>query len=489
MFGSNLKEELQNLRAELEALGRSQAVIEFDMDGMVIWANENFLKVIGYSLEEIKGKHHRMFVCRLQKDTEEYKKFWEDLREGKFQQAEFKRVAKGNKEIWIQATYNPIFKKGKPYKIVKYAVDTTEEKLKNSDYSEQVKAINKALAVIEFELTGNIIKANENFLNATGYKLEEIQGKHHSMFVEESFKNSAEYKNFWENLRKGQFISEKFKRLGKNGNEIWIQASYNPVRNSEGEIFKIVKYASDITQDVLNEMRNQKVKDIIDENIGKLANAIAQSKASNTLAQKTSTNIQTVAAAAEEMSASIKEIAVNTIKSKDKVEEMFNQIDSTNQTTQQLTVTSKSMSNIVDLIVNIANNINLLALNATIEAARAGEAGKGFAVVASEVKNLASQTTKATEQITNQINEMQNMSSNVGVALEGTKILIEEIKQFITVVATSIEEQTAVTSDISQNIQTASNAMHEISGNVEQVTNAVEFSYEAIKKVEEASTQ
>ncbi|MFN7038410.1 MAG: PAS domain S-box protein [Alphaproteobacteria bacterium] len=484
MFNNlELKQKIVALQSALDALNKSQAVIEFDLNGIILDANKNFLNVTGYNLDEIKGQHHSMFVEPEYKISKEYEQFWVNLKEGIYQQAEYRRFGKNGKEIWIQASYNPIFKDNKPFKIVKYATDITQEKLQNADYLGQINAIHKSKAVITFDLEGNILDANDNFLKTMGYSHEEIKGKHHSMFVESEYRNSNEYKQFWAELKQGIYHSGEFKRVNKSGKKIWLQACYNPILNLNGKPFKIVKYASDITK----QMKNQRIKDIVDQNLNKLSSAINQSKNANNLAIQTSSNIQAVAAAAEEMSASIKDISSNIGKSKDRVEEMFNQIDTTNKTTQQLAVTSKSMSNIVDLIVNIANNINLLALNATIEAARAGEAGKGFAVVASEVKNLASQTTKATEQITNQINEMQNMSSNVGELLEGTKSSIEAVRQFTTIVATSIEEQTAVTSEISQNIQNASNSVNHISGNVNEVTNAIQISYDAINQVENAS--
>jgi methyl-accepting chemotaxis protein len=249
MFASKSKtDELQALKATIEALNRSQATIEFKMDGTIITANENFLKTLGYSLAEIQGKHHSMFVGEKDKQGTAYREFWEALKRGEFQAAEYKRVGKGGKEVWIQASYNPI--KGpdsKPFKVVKFASDVTARKMRDADTQGQLNAIGKSQAVIEFNLDGTIITANENFLQTLGYRLDEIQGRHHSMFVDEKEKQSAAYRQFWDALNRGEYQSAQYKRIGKGGKEIWIQASYNPILDLNGKPFKVVKFATDIT--------------------------------------------------------------------------------------------------------------------------------------------------------------------------------------------------------------------------------------------------
>ncbi len=234
---------------QLAAIGKSQAVIEFRLDGTVLNANENFLKTLGYTLDEIKGKHHSMFVESSFVASPAYRDFWARLAQGQFDSGEYKRIGKGGREIWIQATYNPIFDlNGKPIKVVKFANDVTAVKLRNADYECQVAAISRAQAVIEFDLKGTILSANENFLNAVGYSLGEIVGRHHSMFVEPSHAASQEYRDFWAELGSGQFKTAQFRRIGKNGKEVWIQASYNAIFDLNGKPFKVVKYASDITE-------------------------------------------------------------------------------------------------------------------------------------------------------------------------------------------------------------------------------------------------
>ncbi|ATH07341.1 chemotaxis protein [Halobacteriovorax marinus] len=246
------KEIVSELEGKMTAISKAQAVIEFNLDGTIIKANDNFLNTVGYSMDEIEGKHHRMFCVPDYINSFEYEEFWAKLRRGEFDTGEYKRIGNNGKEVWIQASYNPIFgHDGKPYKVVKFATDITESKLKNSEFEGKMNAISKAQAVIEFNLDGTIITANENFLKTLNYDLGEIEGNHHSMFCESEYSSSPEYKVFWESLRKGEFQSGEYKRLGKGGKEVWIQASYNPIFDSEGNPFKVVKFASDITSEKL----------------------------------------------------------------------------------------------------------------------------------------------------------------------------------------------------------------------------------------------
>lgn len=239
---------------QIAAINKSQAVIEFNLDGTIRTANEGFLKVMGFSLEEIVEKHHRMFVLPEEVAQDSYRRFWDDLRMGNYQAGEFKRIGKGGKEVWIQASYNPILDmNGIPFKVVKYASDITEAKLAAADSQGQLAAINKSQAVVEFELNGTIRTANDNFLHAMGYTLMEVQGKHHSMFVDPVESGSIEYRKFWEELKAGVHQTAQFKRLGKGGKPVWIQASYAAILDPSGRPFKVVKFASDITKSVMEQ--------------------------------------------------------------------------------------------------------------------------------------------------------------------------------------------------------------------------------------------
>jgi methyl-accepting chemotaxis protein len=240
--------EAAEARAKLTALDRVQAVIEFGLDGKVITANDNFLRALGYSLGEIQGQHHSMFVDPVYRDSADYRTFWDKLGRGEYDAGEYKRIGKGGREVWIQASYNPIMDmSGKPFKVVKYAIDVTAQKLRNADFEGQIAAVGKAQAVIEFSLDGKVVTANDNFLNALGYSLAEIKGQHHSMFVDPAFRDSAEYRMFWAKLGRGEYDAGEYKRIGKGGREVWIQASYNPIMDMNGKPFKVVKYATDVT--------------------------------------------------------------------------------------------------------------------------------------------------------------------------------------------------------------------------------------------------
>lgn len=241
-------QDQQALEAELSALNRSQALISFDPQGRILDANENFCKTLGYTLEDIRGKHHSMFAEPTYRDSPEYRAFWERLAAGRFDAGQYKRLGKGGREVWIQASYNPVVDAdGRVHKVIKIATDITADMLRRADLEGQIAAISKAQAVIEFDLKGNILHANENFLATTGYVLDEIQGQHHAMFVEPAYRESIEYREFWNRLGRGSFDAGQYRRVGKGGREIWIQATYNPIYDMNGKPFKVVKYAVDVT--------------------------------------------------------------------------------------------------------------------------------------------------------------------------------------------------------------------------------------------------
>ena len=236
---------------KVQAIDRSQAVIEFDLDGTVLTANENFLGIFGYDLEEIVGKHHRIFCEPVYAASSAYAEFWQKLARGEYHAAEYKRLGKGGGEIWLQASYNPIFDmEGRPFKVVKFATDVTASKLQNAEFEGKVQAINRVQAVIEFDLKGTVLAANENFLGIFGYRLEEIVGKHHRIFCESGYAESLAYAEFWQKLGRGEYDAGEFKRVSKDGAEVWLQASYNPIFDADGRPWKVVKFASDITEEV-----------------------------------------------------------------------------------------------------------------------------------------------------------------------------------------------------------------------------------------------
>jgi methyl-accepting chemotaxis protein len=458
--------------AKLAALDKSQATIEFNLDGTIITANQNFLSVMGYGLDEVKGKHHGIFVDSAYRESPEYAGFWDQLRAGKFQSAQFKRITKSGKEVWIEASYNPILDaEEKPFKVVKYATDITAVKLRNAEFEGKINAISRSQAVIEFELDGTIITANENFLNVMGYRLDEIQGKHHSMFAEGQYSASTDYRIFWDNLRAGKFQAGQFKRLAKGHKEVWIEASYNPIYDMNGKVFKIVKFATDISNTVEKIMS-------IKSDMHKIENAVAtvdrQTTSASAASTQTSLNVQTVASGAEELHASVVEISQTMTKTAGAADDAYQKILETDAETKKLLDAAQAMSGIVSLIQKIAEQVNLLSLNATIEAARAGEAGKGFAVVASEVKGLATQVAEATKKIGGEINNVQDVVSTVAKGLQLIMSAISNARGYVSGVAGAIEEQSAVARDMSENMQSASLATDDVSKSLGEVVIALE---------------
>ncbi|MGJ4996500.1 methyl-accepting chemotaxis protein [Bradyrhizobium sp. HKCCYLS3077] len=244
LYGKAVKHAL----AEVKAIDRSQAVIEFDLDGNILDANENLLKMSGYTLAEIKGKHHSIFVSPAERDSARYRDFWASLRRGEFRTTQYKRFGKGGREIWVHASYAPLLDDdGNVVSFIKFATDITADKIKDMEDAGKIAAINRAQAVIEFNMDGTIITANDNFLSVMGYTLDEIKGKHHGMFVTPEDRASPAYPAFWAKLNRGEFEAAEYKRIGKGGKEVWILATYNPILDETGKPFKVVKFATDVT--------------------------------------------------------------------------------------------------------------------------------------------------------------------------------------------------------------------------------------------------
>lgn len=414
--------DILNIQA---ALDRSQAIIHFDPNGTILWANENFLRTMGYSLEKVKGRHHRMFVESDYAEGPEYAAFWDALSRGEFQSAQYRRVAKGGREVHIEATYNPIFdKSGKPYMVVKFATDVTTKTVKMKE------ALDRQQAVISFNLDGTVIEANENFLAAVGYSLSEIKGQHHRMFVDPAFAQSEDYAAFWSALNHGEYQAGEYKRFGNGGREIWLRASYNPVYGNDGKLFRITKYATDITEEKVDRV--------------KLGDIVAS-----------------VTTATNELSTSIADIAQNIGATRDSVDVVSQQTGIAAASVGEMEQAAAGMSGITAIIDKISGQINLLALNAAIEAARAGDAGRGFSVVADEVKKLARQVSESTGKITAEIGNLQCKSREVSVSLSSIAQLVSDLSQNASSVAAATEEQSTVTQDISRNmmsVQTLLNA-------------------------------
>ena len=523
----------------VSAINQSQAVILFSPDGNIVKANENFLSAMGYSESEIEGKHHSLFVTREYASSQEYKDFWSVLRSGEAHSGEFCRVNNKGEDVWIQASYNPILdSNGQPFKVVKFATDITAEKAKNAYFEGQLTAISKSQAVIEFDLDGVILDANSNFLSALGYTLDEVNGKHHSIFVEPAFKNSPEYAAFWEQLRKGVYASGEYKRISKLGNAVYIQASYNPILDQNGNPFRVVKYATDITGrtvavdsiktvmskltegdllhnieepldgdfKVLGESINQFVDELRDtiikihdavETIDTASNEIATGNADlSSRTEQQASSLEETASAMEELTGTVKLNAENADQAKglasqasDVASEGGKVIEQVVHTMGEINDSAQRISDIIGVIDGIAFQTNILALNAAVEAARAGEQGRGFAVVASEVRTLAQRSAEAAKDIKGLISTSVEKITNGNVLVNKSGETMADIVTAIKRVNDIMSEIAAASSEQATGIQEVNNAVVQMDEMTQQNAALVEEAAAAADSMRQQSGQ
>ena len=529
--------QLTEMQAKLEAIGKTQAIIEFRLDGTILTANENFLRTLGYELAEIQGQHHSMFVEPEYRDSAEYKRFWERLARGEYDSGQYKRLAKGGRTVWIQGSYNPIFgPDGKAFKVVKYATDVTAQVLAEAERKGQLEAINRAQAVIEFTLSGIVLGANDNFLNVLGYRLDEVRGQHHGMFVEPAYRASDDYRRFWEKLARGEFDSGQYKRLGKGGRELWLQASYNPIFDGSGKPVKVVKYATDITAQVRSSHEMQQsveqtehiIRAAIDGDLSRRLSSASQSgdllkmsNAINSLLESVSDIVSRVKNAAREVLRGAEEISQGNANLSQRTEEQSSSLEETASSMEQMTSTvkqnadnagqanqlataardqaekggavvgnavramteindsSKKIADIIGVIDEIAFQTNLLALNAAVEAARAGEQGRGFAVVATEVRSLAGRSAKAAKEIKDLIQDSvrkvgdgSSLVTRSGETLEQIVISVKKVSDIVAEIAAASREQSSGIEQVNKAVMQMDQMTQQNAALVEQATAA-----------------
>ncbi len=413
MFGLKHKvtsEQLENQRhlrdlgRDLEAIKSHMGYIEFTPTGIVIDANELFLEVVGYERREIQGQHHRMLCDRRYAESGEYQRFWQDLAKGEPQHGTFRRFGKGGQEVWLEASYFPVMSDQNVIKVIKIASDVTRAQNELLDRNALSTALNRSLAVIEFDPTGVILTANENFLSTIGYPLKDIVGQHHRLFCFEGF--YQQNPDFWSRLASGHFQSGKFERRSASGDSIWLEATYNPIYDSSGKVYKVIKFASDITDRVNAAMRAVEA-------------ASSTSEETSQITSNARTTLEGAIANSERISEQIGEAA---------------------RVTDRLNDQSISISNMVTTIRSIAEQTNLLALNAAIEAARAGDQGRGFAVVADEVRQLAGRASTATKEISDVVKQNQELTAGIRAQMERISQASIEGQERITELSSSMDE-------------------------------------------------
>ncbi|WP_298916571.1 PAS domain S-box protein [uncultured Roseobacter sp.] len=497
--------ETARLLSQMDALSREQGKVVYDLDGTIVEVNDNFLNILGYSEGELIQQNHRKLLNPIFAKTDDYKKFWADVSGGQFLSGRYERFTKEGEQKWLQCSYAPILDNdGRQTGIVEFATDVSQRRRSN----EQVDAISRVQACIEFKLDGEILAANQLFLDAVGYTLDEVKGKHHRIFVSDEDAKGEEYAAHWERLKTGEIISGEIKRQRKDGRDIWLVASYNPILGPDGKPYKVVKYAQDITERrrVVEELQlamkrlakgdlstpiterfpeeyaalkadfndaqdhlKASIQAVLQSNQKISEGTTEISSASDELSRRTesqASSLEQSAAAITQMAASVKstaEIAENTRdvvdKTKTRASAGSGVMTDARNAMDAISSSSSEISKITEVIDDIAFQTNLLALNAGVEAARAGEAGRGFAVVASEVRALALRSSEAATQIAklistsvDQVKEGVDLVSKTGESLSEIENFVADLANMVGNIAAAASEQSSGLGEITSAI-------------------------------------
>ncbi len=519
----------------VDGLWGAQPVAEYSPDRKLLDANPMFLEVCGYSLDEVRGKSHDVFVDAATLESADYKAMWDTVLAGESRSGEYPRLAKGGEEIYLHAGYVPVRdRRGKVVRVVEVAFNITRQLKSRFDAVGRLNAINKAQAIAEFSLDGIVLTANENFCRAMGYSLDEIVGKHHRIFVDPVYANGDEYREGWARLRRGEPSAGEYRRIGKGGREIWLQASYNPIFDAHGKPYKVVKYATDATEATarknavkslgthLTRLAKGDLTAVIDEvfvgDLEKLRLAYNASVATmrdvvvrlrgasaslktatgeilsgaNDLADRTSKQtaaVEQTSAALEQLSTTVDENATRATSASGKARavsqtasEANGVMGEANDAMERISASSTKISNIIGLIDDIAFQTNLLALNASVEAARAGDAGKGFAVVAVEVRRLAQSAAGASADVKALIEQ-----SSTEVSVGSRKVAEATVK--VTSMLEGIHENGVLIEEISRATTDQSTAIAELTGAVKQVDEMTQHNAALVQQTNAAIEQ